>query len=77
MCDAIINPAYSASTNGSANVISTVPTNFHHKVRYKMDCYILHIVLLVIILLFIMALFCYHYVKHKVKTKKDIVVLTI
>ena len=27
------------STNGSANVMSTVSTSFYKKVRYKMDCY--------------------------------------
>ena len=34
------------------------------KKRYKMDCYILHTVLLVITLLFIIAIICYHYAKH-------------
>ena len=33
------------------NVTITVSTNFHRKVRYKMDSYILHTVLLVILLL--------------------------
>ena len=64
MCDEIINAADSGSRNGSANVTCTVLTNFHRKVRYKMDYYILHTVLLGIILLFII-----------VKTKKHIVLL--
>ena len=37
------------------------------KVRYKIDCYILHTVLLAIILLLIIANFCYHYAKHWTK----------
>ena len=45
------------------------------KVRYKMDCYILHTVLLVIILLFIFAIICYHHAKHRSKLKKRIAVL--
>ena len=37
---------------------------YYIKVRYKMDCYILHTVLLVIVLLFIIDIICYHYAKH-------------
>ena len=69
MYDEIINAADSVSRNGSANVTCSVLTNFHKKVRYKMDCYILHTVLLRIILLFIIAVICYHYAKHKSKLK--------
>ena len=48
------------------NVTSTMLTNSgDKKVRYKMDCYTLHTVLLVIILLFIIAITCYHYAKHR------------
>ena len=43
---------------------------YNKKVRYKMDCYILQKVLLVIILLFIIAIICYHYAKHRLKLKK-------
>ena len=39
------------------------------KVRYKMNCYILHTVLLVVILLFIIVIICYHYTKHRSKQK--------
>ena len=52
------------------NVTNTVPTNFHKKPRYKMDCYILHTVLLVIILLFTIGITCYHHEKRKSKLKK-------
>ena len=66
----------------STNMTNTIPTNMRNttstnmstnpddKKIYKMDCYILHIVLSVTILLFIIALICYHYAKHKSKLKK-------
>ena len=59
-----------------------VPTNQstnseEKKVRNKMDCYILHTVLLVIILLFIIAVIYYHYAKRRSKLKKHITVLKI
>ena len=66
VCDEIINVADNVSTN----VLSTVSVNFYNKkVRYKMDYYILHTVLLVIKLLFIVAIICYHYAKHRCKQK--------
>ena len=77
-CDEIINAANSVSTNVSANLMSTVSTNivsnasvnFHNKkVRYKMDFYILHTILLVLLLLFIITIICYHYAKHRSKQK--------
>ena len=46
--------------------------NFIRKVRYKMDCYILNTVWLVIILLFIIAVICYHYAKHKAKQRNEL-----
>ena len=50
------------------NVTSTMLINWHiKKIRYKMDCYILQTVLLVIILLSIITIICYHYVKHRLK----------
>ena len=62
-CDQIINPTDIATT-----VTSTVSANFHHKkVRYKINCYTLHTVLLVVILLFIISIICYHYDKHRSK----------
>ena len=83
-CDEITNATDSVSTNVtnlintiSANATSTVPLNFNDKkVKYKMDCDILHTFLLVIILLFIIAIICYHYAKHRSK-QKDIGALTI
>ena len=39
------------------------------KVKYKIDCYILHIILLVIILLSITTIICYHYARHRSKQK--------
>ena len=37
------------------------------KVRYKMNCYILHPILLVIKLLFIIAIICFHYANYRLK----------
>ena len=70
-CDETINAADSVSTNlmstASTNVTITASINFHNKkVRYKMDCYILHAVLL----LFMIALVCYHYTKRRSKQKR-------
>ena len=39
------------------------------KVRYKIDWYILHIVLLMIIFLLITIMICYQYSKHRSKLK--------
>ena len=48
------------------NVTSTVSINSaDRKVKYKMDCYFLHTILLVIILLCIITIICYHYAKHR------------
>ena len=59
--DEIINAADKLSINVSAIIIRTISTNFQNKKgRYKMDCYILHTVLLLIILLFIIAIVFYH-----------------
>ena len=45
------------------NVTSTASINCQSKKRR--DCYILHIVLLVITLLLIITFICYHYAKQK------------
>ena len=47
------------------------------KVRYKIDCYILHTGLLAIILLLIIAIICYRYAKHWSKQKKYLCTLNI
>ena len=45
----------------TTNVTNTVSINRHiKKIRYKMDCYILQTVLVVIILLFIITIISYH-----------------
>ena len=73
LCDEIIKAMDSVSTNVtniSANVTSTMLTKSgDKKVRYKMDCYILHKVLSGITLLFTIATICYHYTKHRAKPK--------
>ena len=72
VCDEVIHVIDIVSTN----VTSTISINSEDKkVRYKMDCYILHTVLLVIILLFMISIICYHYAKHRSKLKKHIAVL--
>ena len=64
--DEVMNVPASLSTivtnTISTNVTSTLSINFDDKkVRYKMNCYILHTFFLVIILLFIIDIICYHY----------------
>ena len=56
------------------NVTSIVSTNFRKILRYKMDCYILHTISLIIILIFVIAIIRNHYTRHK---SKHIAVLTI
>ena len=74
--DKIIYAVDSVSTNVSANVTCTVPMNTANtvsinfddeKVGYKMNCYILNTVLLVLILLFIIAIVCRYCTKHRLK----------
>ena len=62
MCDVIICVIDIVITNASIN-------SDCKKVRYKMDCYILHTVLLVIILPFIIAIICYHHATHGSRLK--------
>ena len=54
-------------TNTILTNVSTSSDN--KKLRYKMNCYILHKVLLVIIILLIIAIINYHYTKHRSKQK--------
>ena len=69
-CDEIINAADSVSTNVLTNLMSTASINFHNKkTRHKMNCYILHTVLLVVILPVVIAIICYPYAKHRSKQK--------
>ena len=83
VCDENVNATDSISINvaniiprNMANAISRNVTSNrsnnsdHKKVRYKMDCYILHTVLLVIILSFTIAIVWYHYAKHRSKQKQ-------
>ena len=63
--DNIIGDSDSVSTNVSCsvpmNTANTASINFDGKtIRYKMDCYILHKILLVVILLFIIVIICFH-----------------
>ena len=66
----IDSDADSVSTNVPTNVTSAVLKKFHNKkVTFKMDCHILHTILLGIILLLIIAIICYHYAKHRLELK--------
>ena len=65
---------YDVSTNVtntiSTKVKSTLSINFDDKkVRYEMNCFILHTFLLVTILLIMIAIICYHYAKYRSKQK--------
>ena len=57
MFDEIINVTDSLSTNVASNVSINL---FNKNVTYKMGCYILHAVLLVIMSLFITSITCSH-----------------
>ena len=58
------------STNVSNTISTNVSTNSDgERVRYKINCYILHAVLVVIILTLEIAIICYHYAKHRSKIK--------
>ena len=51
-------------------IAANVSVNCHSKkVRYKLDCYILHKVSLAIMLLLMVTIICYHYTKHKSNQK--------
>ena len=76
MCDEITYVMNIASTKVtsiiSANVTGTMLKNSDDKkVRYKMEYFILHRILLVTILLFIVTIICYHYAKHSSKQKSS------
>ena len=76
-CDEIIFFMDIVSTKMTDTVARNVSINSDgKKVRYKIDCYFLHTVLLLIILLLIITIICYHYAKHRSK-QKSINALTI
>ena len=69
-CDEILSVMDIASTKITNTIAKNVSINSDDKkVRYKIDCYILHAVLLVIILLLIITVICYHFAKHRSKQK--------
>ena len=63
----VIDIASLKMTNTIARNVSIIADN--KKVRHKIDCYILHTILLVTILLLIITIISYHYVKHRSKQK--------
>ena len=70
--DEILSAIHIVSRKKTNNIAKNLTKNYQSKkVRHKIDCYILHTVLLSIILLLIIITICYHYAKQK-----DINVLT-
>ena len=68
--DEIISVMDIVSTKMTNTIATNVTKNFQSKrVRYELDCYILHTVLLAIMLLFIITITCYHYAKDRSKEK--------
>ena len=76
-CDEIISVMDIVSTKMANTIATNASIKFHNKkLRYKIDCYILQTVFLVIILLSIITIICYHYTTRKSK-QKGINALTI
>ena len=69
-CDEAVSVTDIELTKNENTVATNVTKNCQSKkVRYKIDIYILHSVLLAIILLLIITNICYHYAKHRLKLK--------
>ena len=76
-CDEPISVMDIVSTKMTNTTSANVSINCQSKkVRYKIDCYILHTVLLVIILRLAIAVICYDYAKHS-SNQKSIDALTM
>ena len=66
VCDKITYAKDIVSTKMTNTIATDVSINSDDKrVRYKIDCYILHTVLLAMILILIITIICYHYAKIK------------
>ena len=69
-CYAIMSVMNIVSTKITNTIAANASINSDNKkVRYKIDCYILHTVLLVIVLLLIITITSYHYAKDRSKQK--------
>ena len=69
-CDEIISVVDIVSIKKTNTIARNVTKNCHSKkVRYKIDLYILHTVLLVIVLLLIITIICYYDLNHRSKQK--------
>ena len=64
--DEIISVMDTVSTEMTNTIATNVSINSDDKkVRYKINCYILHTILVVIILLLTVTVICCHYAKHR------------
>ena len=68
VCDEIISVMGIVSTKTTIN-IATRKVLATIKIRHKINCYILHTVLLAMILLLLIATVCYQYAKNRSKQK--------
>ena len=69
-CNEIISVMDIVSAKTTNTTAANVSINSNdRKGKYKIDCYILHIILLAIILLSITTIICYHYARHRSKQK--------
>ena len=69
-CDEVISVMDIVSTEKTNTIAKKVPRNCHgKKVSYIIDCYILHLVLLMIKLLLIIAIISYHYGRNRSKQR--------
>ena len=68
VCDEIISVMDIVSTKTTIN-IATSKVLATIKIRHKINCYILHTVLLAMILLLLIATVCYQYAKNRSKQK--------
>ena len=70
VCNEIISVMDNVSTKKTSSIATNVIKNCRGKsVRYRIDCYILHTVLLAIILILIITIIYFHYAKHSSKQK--------
>ena len=71
-CDEVIAVMDIVSTRQRNTIETNITKSCHSKkIRYEIDSYILHTVLLAIILLLIITIICHHYAKCRSKQKSN------